>query len=61
MGSTKKAKEIRKWRKKAGLKQIELAELIKTSQQNISRAENNYFVSREMQENILQAIRKLRW
>jgi len=61
MGSTKKAKEIKNWRKKAGLKQIELAELIKTSQQNISRAENNYFVSREMQENILQAIRKLRW
>jgi|GEM_PF-6157908 len=61
MGSIKKAKEIRNWRKQAGLKQIELAELIKTSQQNISRAENNYFVSREMQENILQAIRRLRW
>lgn len=59
MGSALKAKEIKKWRKQAGLKQRELAKLIKISQQNISRAERNYFVSQEMQDYILSEIAKL--
>lgn len=59
MGSVAKAKEIKKWRKQAGLKQIELAQLVKVTQQDISRAEINFMVSEELQDYILSEIAKL--
>ena len=59
MGSALKGQKIKEWRKQAGLKQIELAQLVKVTQQDISRAEINYMVSEELQDYILSEIAKL--
>ena len=59
MGSVLKGQQIKEWRKQAGLKQIELAQLVKVTQQDISRAEINFMVSEELQDYILSEIAKL--
>lgn len=59
MGSALKGQKIKEWRKQAGLKQIELAQLVKVTQQDISRAEINFMVSEELQDYILSEIAKL--
>ena len=59
MGSALKGQKIKEWRKQVGLKQIELAQLVKVTQQDISRAEINYMVSEELQDYILSEIAKL--
>lgn len=59
MGSALKGQKIKEWRKQAGLKQIELAQLVKVTQQDISRAEINFMVSEELQDYILSEIAKI--